>query len=472
MIFTLIFCFNLEAQQLISSTPIGNLTKSAISATYGNDAEYGVKLYKVLYETPDIHGVLDTASGLFVVPDVTANTYPLLCYQHGTVSGRTDVPSNLEGGSALAIVFGSMGYFTSAADYLGLGEARGIHPYVHADTEASAAIDMMYAARQFAALNDVLLNDQVFITGYSQGGHAAMAAHRELEANFTNDFTVTAAAPMSGPYSISEKMTEFTLGDDPYFFVAYLASVALSYNEAYGTLYENLDEFFKPQFAGHIQSYANEEINLFTLNFLLIGQLNLLGGSFPKLMLQDSILESLLNDPTHPASVALAANDVYDWTPQAPTRLYYCDADDQVFFENSTLAEEVMNANGASDLEAISVGASLDHGGCVDPAVTATIDFFAGFQQITTNVSVIDEVGAAFQLQPNPAGDELWITTNDAELQHFQYRLLDGNGRLLINQEVNGTDRTALDVSAFSSGIYFMNIITEKGSTTKKLIVK
>ncbi|MEM9823209.1 MAG: T9SS type A sorting domain-containing protein [Bacteroidota bacterium] len=472
LLFCFLFCCMLEAQQLVGSSDLGTLSKENISMEYNIEAEYGVKLFKILYETPDIQGVKDTASGLLVLPDVPGNIYPLLCYQHGTVAGRTDVPSNLAGGSDLAIVFASMGYVTSAADYLGLGEARGLHPYVHADSEASAAIDMLFAVRQYAAENDVFLNDQLFITGYSQGGHAAMAAHRSLQADYGDEFTVTAAAPMSGPYSISEKMIDFTLGDQEYQFVSYLAYTALSYNLAYGTLYNDLEEFFKPQFVSTIEGFVNEQYNLFTMNLLLIGHLGQLGGTIPKLMLQDSILESIQTDPTHPVNVALADNDVYDWVPDAPTRMYYCEADDQVTFENAILANQVMNDNGAADVNALSVGVNLDHGGCVPPATTAAIEFFAGFQQVTTSVSVLEDVDKRFDLQPNPVGEELWLISLDESIRQFQVQILDSNGQLLRSEQFNGNDRNRIYVADLSAGLYLVNIVTEQGSTTKKLIIR
>lgn len=40
---------------------------------------------------------------------------------------------------------------------------------------------MLKAAVTFAANAGITLNEKLFITGYSQGGHASMALHRDLE---------------------------------------------------------------------------------------------------------------------------------------------------------------------------------------------------------------------------------------------------------------------------------------------------
>ncbi len=462
--FTKILCLlflglsiNAFSQNVVEVTFIESRTKEAISANLGVDAQFDVKLYKMLYETPDIQGNLDTASGLFVIPDDPTGTFPLLSYSHGTVNDRNDVPSLLEGGSELAIIFGSMGYVTTAADFLGLGTARGIHPYVHADSEASASVDMMYAMQAYAETDPAInMNDQVFVTGYSQGGHAAMATHRLLESELSDDFTVTATAPMSGPYSISQEMRKFTTGDDPYLFAGFLVSLVLSYEAAYGNIYTDLEEIFKSQFIEDIVRYENEEINLFALNSQILFKLNFLGGFFPKLMLQDSIREIVVNDGEHPLMDALRDNDVFDWTPTAPTRLFYCMADGTVTYKNSILADSVMNANGAADLTSIDVDSNQDHGGCVDPATTATIAFFAQFQEVTVGTNEVFTQDL-FTVYPNPANEVLTIEIEAVRTDIFTVQLHDIYGKL-VKTEIASGNRLSVDVLDLPIGMYWLSI--------------
>ena len=47
---------------------------------------------------------------------------------------------------------------------------------------------------------NVALNGQLFLMGYSHGGHVTMALHRELEQYHANEITITASAPMAGAY--------------------------------------------------------------------------------------------------------------------------------------------------------------------------------------------------------------------------------------------------------------------------------
>lgn len=462
--FTKILClfflglsFNGFSQNVVEVTFIESRTKEAISSEFGVDAQFDVNLYRMLYETPDIQGNLDTASGLFIIPDNPGGTFPLLSYSHGTVNDRNDVPSLLAGGAELAIIFGSLGYVTAAADFLGLGTARGIHPYVHADSEASASVDMLYAMRDYAETDPAFnLNDQIFITGYSQGGHAAMATHRLIETELSNDFTVTATAPMSGPYSISQEMRKFTTGDDPYFFVAYLASLVLSYEAVYGNIYTDLEEIFLPQFVEDIVRFENEEINLFELNLQMIFRLNFLGGVIPKLMLQDSIREIVVNDGEHPLMDALRNNDTFDWTASAPTRLFYCTADDQVTFRNAILADSVMNANGAANLASMDVASNQDHGGCVDPATTATIAFFEQFQDVMVGTNEVFTQDL-FEVYPNPVNDILTIQIETERSSDFNVNLFDVYGKLVMSRIVSG-NTLEIEVSELPVGMYVLAI--------------
>lgn len=464
----LFIAYTNKAQELVSSTFLEHRTLEQMQAEFGLFMQWPVDLYKITYTTPDLQGVTDTASGLVAVPVGMDRIFPLLCYQHGTVGSREDVPSNLRGGYQLAVVYAGVGYVSGAPDYLGLGESRGFHPYVHAASEASAAVDMLFAIREMAATEGIYLNDQLFVMGYSQGGHAAAALHRTLEQDYTTDFTVTASAPMSGPYSISGEMRKAILSDEEYFFPGYLQYTSLSYNEVYG-LYEDTEAFFKQPYADMMEQFYNEEIDLGELNGMLITQLESdFGASITKYMIQDSVLQAIESNENHPVNMALRDNDVYDWTPVAPTRLYYCEADEQVAYRNSILADSVMNANGAEDLEALSMGEDLNHGGCVEPAVIASLLFFGQYQDIGFILDSEDQQLENIEVFPNPVNNELFINNSPEE---GIVELIATDGRLLLRQKLNPFYHT-LDVTGFSSGIYWLKLTTDQGNWMQRIVVQ
>ena len=445
----------LSAQDLVSYEKISSISSQELTATYGIIFNNGVDFYSVLYTSKDINGANDTLSGLACIPDDLSLSYPTLIFQHGTVGSREDVPSNLQGGYQIAEIFAGLQYVSIAPDFVGLGTGRGVHPYLHSASESWAATDMLIALDELSEELSIFRNEQLFITGYSQGGHAAMALHRSLEQDFQGTYEVTAAAPASGPYSISGKMVDFTLSDMDYLTTAYLASVTLSMQAAYPIELADyaLNDVFKSDYVSIIEDFRDELVDLWTLNEELTQLLLTNTGNIrPKDMLKDDILDALLNDPTHPMSVALRDNDVYDWAPEAPTRIYYCDGDEQVFFENALLAEEVMMANGATDVQAVHAGPGQNHTDCVTPSITGTIFFFVGFKMTSSNYNLDNE--GAYKLLGNPVGDELSIVSNLEGLDSA-YNVISAYGETVLSGKFSGT-RSDVSTLELPAGYYYL----------------
>lgn len=473
----LIMTASVQAQTLVSHERLSALPAAAINFLIsGLNASYDVELYKVTYNTADVQGNMHVASGLVCIPiNGASTTFPLAAYQHGTVAGREDVPSNEAGGHLLAVGFCSRGYVVTAADFVGLGDSPGIHPYVHAATEASAGYDLMSAAQELQdELGSFTLNDQVFISGYSQGGHAAMALHRELEQNPSLGFNVTAAAPMSGPYSISDKMVDFTLGDEEYATVAYIAWLTLGYKEAYPTLLSGitLEDVFHPEYIADIEEFRDEKIDLWELNDRMTETLLATVGTVtPKNTILPAIADALQNDPTHPLSMALADNDTYDWAPVAPTQLIYCVGDDQVTYENAILAESVMTSNGSDVVTAVRKdidAVPLDHGGCVFPASFHVLDWFDSFR----DPSSTDQVSWGEGIEISQRGYMALIEVENKELDQASAWVMDLNGRVVARQSL-ATGQNWIDLSELTGGMYVINVIDQnRPLATKKIIAQ
>lgn len=466
----------LISQNLISSTPLGTKTQAQLYTQFNNlpFIQFGAKYYAIAYTTPDVHGVLDTVTGLLAIPDDNARIYPRLVYQHGTSGSKQDVPSiNVvtNGEGQLGQLFAGLGYVALLPDYLGLGNiSRGFHPYVHAASEASAAMDMLRAVDQFCQQNQVYTNEELFVTGYSQGGHGAMALHRAIENDPNHEFTVTAAAPMSGPYSVSGVMRQLILSDEVYYYPAYIPNTALSYQTVYGNLFSDLTEVFKPVYAAPIAQFYAGEIGLSDLNETLI---NLLianeGASRPFRMLQPDIVQSISNNPNHPINLALVDNNTYNnWTPQAPMRLFYCMNDDQVPFANSLLAKDSLTAIGAPDFQALDVMPSANHGQCVVPAVTGTVFFFLGFQHIGTVGTKEATTFGKLELAPNPAND--WLELKDLSMDGV-LEVFDLQGKRMASLNLAaGSHRLPLET--LPNGLFLLRFTAKGKCWMEQLVVQ
>lgn len=327
-------------------------------------AQQGVKIYKVIYETIDAEGNVTVASGQVALPENKDLPLPVVSYQHGTVIVTEEVPSrfsfnNLE--SLVSPIMASNGYLGIAPDYLGLGDSDGLHPYIIAQPTATSVIDLLRAAKVLAQQEDYTLSEQLFLFGYSEGGYATMVAHRELERQHAAEFTVTASAPMAGPYDVSGVLVETMLSDQPYSNPFYLTYILLAYHDVYG-LFENASEIFSEAYAPRIEAYLNGNSSFESLNSDL--------PKIPSQMLNPEFVTDFSSDPNHPIRLLLQQNDVVQWAPQAPIRLIHCSGDLTVPYQNSQLAFNHFKSIGLDSVELINPFAAGDHSQCILPALT------------------------------------------------------------------------------------------------------
>lgn len=89
-------------------------------------------------------------------------------------------------------------------------------------------------------------------------------------------------------------------------------------------------------------------------------------------------------------------------------------------------------------------------------------------------VGIEDNVFAkSIAIYPNPATSEVFINFSDTALNVDKITIANSIGQTLITtNNINTSSATAIDVSNFSAGIYFVTIHAGKNSTTKKLIIR
>jgi alpha/beta superfamily hydrolase len=361
-----------------------------------------ILVYDIQYETVGGANEATTASAALLVPTgLGANctgARPILLYAHGTTTDRTFNMANLQNPEtlSLAALFATKGYIVVAPNYAGYDtSALSYHPYLLADQQSKDMIDALAAARTalpFASATATKDSGQLFITGYSQGGYVAMATHRAMQAA---GMTVTAAAPMSGPYARAALVDAVFYGEVS--LDATVASTLLltAYQKAYGDIYSNPVDVFEPQYANGIDSllpsttprsqlYAEGKLpenalfsstppdpafaadtppttpanlaNVFALGF---GSGNLIQNSYRLSYLRDAQASPDGGWPSVTTGVAAASpglawrralqmNDLRDWVPTAPVLLCGGDADPLVFWFNTDLMQRYWSSHAPS----------------------------------------------------------------------------------------------------------------------------
>jgi pimeloyl-ACP methyl ester carboxylesterase len=337
-------------------------------------SKYSIEVYRVIYNTPDPFNKMTKASGLVIVPKGQTKAVPLVSYQHGTITKKTDAPSNMTSSEiGIGLIMSASGGFTvSMPDYLGFGTTAGlysgIHPYIHSATEASTSIDMMRATRNSLKDNTtVTLSDQVFLVGYSQGGHATMATLKEIEEKYSDEFKIEAAAPMAGPYDLSRTQAETIIAPEPFSAPYFLPQLLLAYNDIY-KLYGPTSQFLKAPYNLTLPPLFNGNTSASDITSVM--------PSVPRDIIEANAYGDFVNNfYSNPLRNALRENDLIAWTPKSVVKMYHCQADKLVPYKNSTVALESFKQRGASQVSLVDVG-NMSHTGCAPFALIACYNWF------------------------------------------------------------------------------------------------
>ncbi|MDF2733321.1 MAG: secretory lipase [Desertimonas sp.] len=171
------------------------------------------RLYRIMYLSQNVAGAPIVVTGLVSVPDDIApfGGFPVLLYGHGTTGmADTCAPSvaidndNAFGdydGEFNGVAGTANAWVTVATDYEGLG-GPGPHPFIVGVSEGRGMLDAGRAAGQIPG---VYLSDTTAITGFSQGGHAALWA-AQLAAEWMPERTIigtVVGAPASDPAALA-----------------------------------------------------------------------------------------------------------------------------------------------------------------------------------------------------------------------------------------------------------------------------
>jgi hypothetical protein len=243
---------------------LGATTSGAGLLQVTGNPSCGVDFYYIKFWTVGSAGESTESSGALMVPTGAAplcsGPRPILLYAHGTQTDKAaniaDItnPSNTEG-ALIAAMFAAQGYIVVAPNYAGYDiSTLGYHPFLYAIQQSGEMIDALTAAR--TALPTTFASStsdsgQLFISGYSEGGHVAMATERALE---LAGKTVTAAGPMSGPYALEafgDAVFSGTVDVDGTIFAPLITT---SYQHAYQNIYTATSQVYSATYATGIDT--------------------------------------------------------------------------------------------------------------------------------------------------------------------------------------------------------------------------
>lgn len=359
------------AGTLLSATRIQRLSAAQVRAELASarpgpggpvlgtgEVRYGVTAYGVRYRTENAAGHRVIASGLVVLPAGGPRSLTPVTYAHGTTATAADVPSAFGLGPDKAVegrwageLFASAGFAAVEPDYMGMGTGTGPIEYLVSRSEATASADLLVAARSLAAGERDRLAPGVLVTGFSQGGSAAMALGRELAAG-RGYFRLRALAPVSGPYDLAgaELPGIFNGQVAPAVTPYYVAYTLTSWNRLY-RLYGAPRQAFRAPYAAKVTglfdgSHQDQQV------------VAALPSSLGSLLTPRYL--GLLRHPAGRMLRAFEANSTCSgWTPRVPVRLFAARGDTTVTQVNAQHCARLIAARGGA-VALVQVG-NVDH---------------------------------------------------------------------------------------------------------------
>ncbi|MCW5906416.1 MAG: hypothetical protein KIS94_01025 [Chitinophagales bacterium] len=330
-----------------------------------------VDMYEVTYKGLWLDSTFITAKGVLYVPKTeTASAEMVYCHGTRISLGQGYGIQDLE--QVVCMMHAVDNYIGIFPFYYGLGGGDKEHIYHDAWTEAMSTIYMVKACREIYPKLGKSTTGQLFVTGYSQGGHAALATHKVLESGMFPEVPITASSPMSGAYDMAgvQSATMFRKYDRPH----YLPYLILSYQYAYNLWPGNVYDVFKSPYKEVIQDVFAQPRNKD------YGYVDSILPKIPGEMVQDSLMELFKTDVNFPFTCKLRENCLTNWVPKAPVQLCACYGDNEVMYQNTEVAYESMRQH-TDKVHKRVFGKHLSHNPCAPFAILYSKFFFDNFRK-------------------------------------------------------------------------------------------
>ena len=235
----------------------------------------GVDFYDLKFWTVGGAGESTESSGALMVPTGAApgcsGPRPIVLYAHGTQANKllnlADITNagNTEG-AEIAAMYAAQGYIVVAPNYAGYDiSTLGYHPFLNATQQSAEMMDILAAAR--TALPNTLSaatkdSGQLFVTGYSEGGHVAVATVKALEANGQ---TVTGVSGGSGPYALEAFGDALMFGNVDLGSTEFSPLLTTSYQHEYQNIYQSPSDIYSSTYASGIETVLPSATPISTL---------------------------------------------------------------------------------------------------------------------------------------------------------------------------------------------------------------
>lgn len=336
-----------------------------------------VEIYRIRYGTVNQRQEPVETTGIVAFPADVHEALPFLSYQHATRMQKIEAPSALPVDpemDANSILHASSSFIVTMADYLGLDKINDSPQfYLNSEIQSRVAYDLMVASKQFfRKIRRPYIND-VYIAGYSQGAHNALALHKYIQERHSKHMRVMGTAAMSGAYGISSLARqifdeEVKVRINPVF----VGLAIFGMHEAYAD-FPRLTELLREPYSESLPKLLRD------------GRFSAVRKALPddpdEFLNLPRIMEIIDEDDTHPFWQALLKNDVDNFVPNAPVLMIHSPDDKVIPFSVAEESYKRLKDLGAEAALLEIDGINADHVDAAYPAFMNTARFFKALRE-------------------------------------------------------------------------------------------
>jgi hypothetical protein len=329
-----------------------------------------VEMYEVTYKGMWLDSTFIMAKGVVYVPKGTKPSAEMV-YCHGTRISIDQHPGIDDLEQVVCMMHAVDNYVAIFPYYYGLGGGEKEHIYQDSWTEAMSTIYMIKACREIYTKIGKETSGQLFLTGYSQGGHASMATAKMLDSGAFPEVKLTASSPMSGAYDMTgeQAKTMFRSYDQPH----YLPYLLISYQYAYNLISGDIYDVFKEPYNAQLRTAFAQPRKVD------YGYVNSILPKIPGDMVKDDLLQRFRSDTTFAFTRKLQENCLVHWVPRTPMQLCACYGDNEVMYKNTEVAYAYMHSQ-TDKVHKRVFGKHLSHNPCAPFAILYSKFFFDKFR--------------------------------------------------------------------------------------------
>lgn len=314
-----------------------------------NKFKYDIVLSVINYKVKDQSGDTRLLSGLVtypVLPDAEkAKKLRIYAILHGTIYSDSEALSYITGSQSIGdpvLNFSAheSGYIGVFPDYFGYGsDNSNMHYYEHRATLATASRGMIDAIPAYAGQKSLHVDfDKLYITGYSEGGFAAMSTLRSYSESHSSfkDFVTIAGAGAYDKRNTLLNVLDGAGGSSEY--IASYAWVLMTYNKVYN-IDRDYNKLFKPACADILVKHEGKNTIFDSIDVL---------PDTPAELFAPEFVDGIKGNTDTPFINALNDNNVSDFDARGRVYLIHGDEDEWVPAFNTEFAYDRLEKRGVN----------------------------------------------------------------------------------------------------------------------------